>query len=282
MNNNNFIGFSIGSLCVFVVAVLFVISFLISLYHPSFSTLSAILLGGFIGGFTNSVAIRMLFEKYWYLPGSGVLLKRRNEIILSLAETVETHIINTQTLEQKLHEAVQKVNTDNVKNSMNAIIEEFKDDLLEYLNKQETHKKIVTLMKQNLGLGGKIINATGIKDFDVLAHEILDNLDDRVENFKITDEMINTTINKFGTLEEFVFKPNNQFLVKHYKLDESLAFVLLNKLNIKKIVVERLSLYPPEKIRDIIEKNTKEHLSWLEVFGVILGIVFTTVFVLIQ
>jgi uncharacterized membrane protein YheB (UPF0754 family) len=154
--------------------------------------------------------------------------------------------------------------------------------VLQYVNSPETHEKVVNILQDNSGLGGRLINATGIKDFEVLAHEILDSLDNRIEHFTVTDSMIQAAVDKFGTFEEFIFKPDNPLLMKHYDSQDSIAFLILNKLNIREIVVEKLSEYPAEKIRDIIETNTRDHLAWLEVFGVILGMTFTAMFLLIQ
>jgi len=272
----------IGRICVTGVGLLFLIFYIAGWYYPSLRFFCSILLGGFIGGFTNSVAIRMLFERYWYLPGSGVLLKKRENIIQSLSKTVEKHIINPDLLEQKLREAMAKINVDNVTNSLNAVIDEFRDDLLQYLNSNDTYNKIVKILEKDLGLGGKIINSTGIKDYNVLAYDILDQLDSRIEKFKVSESMVNDVIDKFGSLEDFLFKENNSLVKKHYGSDKSLAFLILNRLNIRQIVEEKLSQYPAEKIRDIIEDSTKEHLGWLEVFGVILGIIFTAIFLFIQ
>jgi uncharacterized membrane protein YheB (UPF0754 family) len=63
---------------------------------PYQGLLLQILLGGFIGGITNKIAITMLFEEKWYLPGSGVLIKKHKDIIRSLARTVETHLVNSE------------------------------------------------------------------------------------------------------------------------------------------------------------------------------------------
>jgi hypothetical protein len=48
---------------------------------PYSAMIIQVLLGGFIGGITNKIAITMLFERKWYLPGSGVLLKEHQKIV---------------------------------------------------------------------------------------------------------------------------------------------------------------------------------------------------------
>jgi uncharacterized membrane protein YheB (UPF0754 family) len=241
--------------------------------------MSAVLLGGFIGGFTNTIAIRMMFERYWYLPGSGVLLKKRDDIIQSLAGTVETHIINPELLHDKLRTAVEKVDACEIRNAVNAAIDEFRDDVLELVNSDKAHGHVIERLESMSGFWGKILNGTGIIHFDSLAHKILDHLDKQVSTFRLTDSMLEGVMERTGSLEQFVFQPNNPVLIKHYQTEDSLATMLLSRLNVKEIVIDKLSAYPAEQVRDIVQEGIREHLAWLEVFGVILGIAFSAIFI---
>ena len=48
------------------------------------------------------------------------------------------------------------------------------------------------------------------------------------------------------------------------------------------MVIDRLSEYEPSQVRHIIEENIRAHLLWLEVFGVILGMLFSGALVLVM
>ena len=219
-----------ATILIATVAILILLTVILGFKYPWMKMARIVLLGGFIGGFTNRVAIRMMFEKYWYLPGSGVLLKKREQIIQSLADTVELHIINPQLLEDKLRKAIEKVDAEKIKNTLNAVIDEFRADMLVYINSKNTHKRIVGILKKKLGPSGRLLDFTGLKDYDLMAHEILDYLDSQVEEFRITEAMLQTVISKTGTLEEFIFRPENPLLIKHYGSRESLAALLFNPL----------------------------------------------------
>lgn len=260
------------------VGLVFLISWGLALRYPPVKVLSAIMLGGFIGGFTNTIAIRMMFERYWYLPGSGVLLKKRDDIIQSLANTVEKHIINPELLHDKLRTAVEKVDATEIRSAVNAVIDEFRDDVLEFINSDKAHAHVVERLESTSGFWGKILNGTGIIHFDSLAHKILAGVDGQVTDFRVTESMLENIMARTGTLEEFVFQPNNPVLIRHYKSEESLATMVLSRLNIKEIVIDKLSAYPAEQVRDIVQEGIREHLAWLEVFGVILGIAFSAIF----
>jgi uncharacterized membrane protein YheB (UPF0754 family) len=272
---------SIGTKAVLFIAILFFTSYFFEREYPLIKPLKVILLGGFIGGLTNAIAIKMLFRKYWYFPGSGIILKNRIQIINSLAESIETHILNIELVQEKLKNLIDRVNTDKIKNTLNMVIDEFRDDILQHINSRAIHAKVVAILKENLGTTGKILNFTGIKDYDTLAHQILDYFDNYIETFIITDSMIGNAMEKTGSLEDFFLKKDNRLLIKHYNTHEPLAFLLLKNFNAKQTVINKLSQYPADKIRDIIEANMKEHLSWLEIFGILLGMGFSALFLLL-
>jgi hypothetical protein len=86
--------------------------------------------------------------------------------------------------------------------------------------------------------------------------------------------MVLRTIHKIGTLDDFLFRPNNELVLRHYHTDRSVAQLLFDNLDIQGMVSDKLATYAPSRVRDIIEENIRSHLLWLEVFGVLLGMFF--------
>ncbi|MDX8045697.1 DUF445 family protein [Gracilibacillus sp. S3-1-1] len=79
-----------------------------------------VVIGGFIGGLTNSIAIKMLFRPYeakyigkWKVPFTpGVIPKRRDQLAKQLGELVVKHLVTAESIklklqEQPLHQQVQ-------------------------------------------------------------------------------------------------------------------------------------------------------------------------------
>jgi uncharacterized membrane protein YheB (UPF0754 family) len=274
-------GIGIGTAANVIVGSLFILSLALEGRFPACRYLAPVLLCGFIGGFTNTIAIRMLFEKYWFLPGSGVILKRRKQIINSLAQSVETYIINHEMIEKRLRDAITGVDVERVQQALNAAVDEFRQEALRYVNSEAIHDRIRNALKEQLGLLGTVIHWTGIKDLEVAADDLQAYLGAQVSQFTVTPAMVNGVLAKTGTLEEFMFRPGNPLLQKHYRTDESLVQMLLSRFDVKTAVVEKLSQYPPERIRDLVEENIRKHLAWLEVFGVILGMAFSVAYVML-
>jgi uncharacterized membrane protein YheB (UPF0754 family) len=237
-----------------------------------------LLLGGFVGGITNRIAITMLFEKKWFLPGSGVLLKKHKDIIRSLARTVQKHLVNSETLQAELQKLLKPVNAHKVEEIINNVIDEFRDDVREYLQSQKVHDEIRDALKTKLGFLGKFLNVTRIKEYDEMTDAIVGELHERIDRLRVSKQMILRTIHKVGTLEDFLFRPNNELVLRHYRTDRSIAQLFFDNLDIQGMVADKLATYAPSKVRDIIEENIRSHLLWLEVFGVLLGMFFAGAF----
>lgn len=269
----------IGALLVWGVFLLFSFTFVLGTKFPALHILSNILLGGFIGGFTNTVAIKMLFERKWYLPGSGVLLKSRDRIIDSLARTVEEHILNTKFMEEWVRDKLLSVNKDDIKTALNNVVEEFKEDVIRYIKTAEVHAKLIKAAEDVVNRMGFIRHMVKLL---TSKHDIVNmvtyHISAEIYRFKVSDAMINAMIEKVGSLEDLLLKPDNPLMLRRYNSRKAVAGYVLGQLNIRQRVVDRLSGYPPEKITRIVEENIREHLVWLEVFGVILGCIFAGVF----
>ncbi|RLQ97313.1 DUF445 domain-containing protein [Falsibacillus albus] len=78
--------------------------------HLFLVLLFMMVIGAIIGGFTNSLAIKMLFRPYkaiyigkWRLPFTpGLIPKRRNELAVQLGKMVVDHLVTPESIEKKL------------------------------------------------------------------------------------------------------------------------------------------------------------------------------------
>jgi uncharacterized membrane protein YheB (UPF0754 family) len=260
---------------VFACLVITLLASLSGIAVPYQTLVIQVLLGGFIGGITNKIAITMLFEKKWFLPGSGVLLKKHKDIVRSLARTVERHLVNSETLQAEMKRLLEPVNADKAEEIINNIIDNFRDDVREYLQSQKVHDEIRDALKTKLGFLGKFLNVTRIKEYDEMTDAIVGELHERIVRLRVSKQLIQKTIQKVGTLEDFLFRPNNELVLRHYHSDRSIAQLFFDKLDIQGMVSDKLATYAPSKVRDIIEENIRSHLLWLEVFGVLLGMFFS-------
>ena len=57
-----------------------------------------------VGGLCDYIALKMIFERRWYLPNSGVLPRNREKLIDGIATTIENEWLTPQMIGRKLHE----------------------------------------------------------------------------------------------------------------------------------------------------------------------------------
>lgn len=233
--------------------------------------LTLVFQAGFIGGFTNTVAIYMLFTEAWYLPGSGVLLKRKDAIVISLAATMEQHILNPSLIESRVRELARGIDYDRVIAGLNAIVDELRDDMIRFVKAPDQKQRIGEAVRREGGFWGDMADAAGIVRYSDIAERIAAGLVKQVQDFQLDRSMLDAAAAYVGNLEDFLLEPGNPLIQRHYGSQLSVAQLLFAKLDARQLVVDRLSAYEAEQIRDIVSTNIKEHLAWLEVFGVLLG-----------
>ncbi|MGA9289592.1 MAG: DUF445 family protein [Anaerobacillus sp.] len=106
-----------------------------------------IVIGAVIGGFTNSLAIKMLFRPYearyigkWKIPFTpGLIPKRRDELAVQLGRMVVEHLLTPEGIQQKMNDPA------------------FKRTMIEYAQKEvlrilETDEKVEDLLKRGLNM----------------------------------------------------------------------------------------------------------------------------------
>lgn len=272
----------IGEVAVLVVFGLFVGSWALMARFPPMEVARDIFLAGFIGGFTDTVAIRMLFEHKWYLPGSGVLLKEREAIIASLADTMEEHILNPTLIERKVHEVAANLDRQRIADGLNVLVDEVRPDLIAFVNAPEQRAQIIAALHREGGFWGNMANSLGLMTYEVVADRLVAGIGEQVVAYRVDVALVDAALAKIGSLDDLVLRPGNPLIERHYGADKSLAQVAFEKLDAKNLVIERLSAYDATQIRDIVADNVAEHLGWLQVFGCLLGMTIAASIQLLQ
>ena len=110
------------------------------------------LIGAIIGGFTNFVAIRMLFRPYkpkyigkWQLPFTpGLIPKRHKELASQVGKIVVNHLLTPESIQKKLHDPeFKQSSTELMTKKINSWIDEGMTvrEILSVLNIEEPEQK---------------------------------------------------------------------------------------------------------------------------------------------
>ncbi len=100
-----------------------------------------IVIGAIIGGFTNSLAIKMLFRPYkalyigkWKVPFTpGLIPKRRDELAVQLGKMVVEHLLTPEGIQKKMHDPVFKL----------TMVEYAQKEVIKYLEKEDTIEELI-------------------------------------------------------------------------------------------------------------------------------------------
>src|ERR1700731_895278 len=65
-------------------------------WHTAGEIIATISEAALIGGLCDYIALKMIFERKWYLPGSGVLPRNRIKLINGISSTIEKEWLTPQ------------------------------------------------------------------------------------------------------------------------------------------------------------------------------------------
>jgi uncharacterized membrane-anchored protein YjiN (DUF445 family) len=236
-----------------------------------------------IGGLCDYIALKMLFERKWYLPNSGVLPRNRVRIIEAIGHTVETEWLTPDMIHRKLieYDLVTRVGRWLEEVSLGdadlTFIEEQALRIAEWLKRPEVVKRIAEELRRLLEIGPLLR----------IVERFLVNFEQRLSNFAQT---LPETVAKFCHDPDFLVYLEGEIhrlgaqlqAADSTEREHVLRWVeeVLNKSigsmrgEIARLVVENLSRKTDEEIRQQIESKTRTHLEWIRVNGSLFGALF--------
>src|SRR6516225_2516012 len=116
-----------GGVTLILSAVFYLLSWLVTIlspWHTAGSLMRSVGEAALVGGLCDYIALKMIFERRWYLPNSGVLPRNRQRLVDGIATTIENEWLTPQMIGQRLGEM-------NLVNRLGTYLEEVKlSDLL--------------------------------------------------------------------------------------------------------------------------------------------------------
>jgi uncharacterized membrane-anchored protein YjiN (DUF445 family) len=243
-----------------------------------------------IGGLCDYIALKMIFERRWYLPNSGVLPRNREKLIEGIAATIENEWLTPQMIGRKLHEMelvgrlgsfLEEVKLDHLLGE--AGLERILSRAVEYLESPEQRDVLESILRKALPKTFTRIYAVvrGL-GADVLTARIAANLRRRLPELRKDPELV-------GTIESAIHEFGHQ-LHDPESYGHQLARRMIDQVvrravdasrgQISHMVRENLALLSDDQIRIQIESKTRTHLDWIRVNGGIFGAFFGLLFAL--
>ncbi len=243
-----------------------------------------------IGGLCDYIALKMIFERRWYLPNSGVLPRNRQRLIEGIASTIENEWLTPQMIEQRLEKM-------DLVGRLGTLIEDLKprelmedrgfqrlmDRAAEYLESPETIDRLEAFIRRILPKSFSrvyaVLNRIGVRS---LSSQIAANLRRRLPEVQNDPELmgaIESVLRELGQQLRDPVSPAHELATN--ALDQMVKRALrASRGEIAQMVRENLMKLDDETIRRQIESRTRHHLDWIRVNGGIFGAFFGLMFAL--
>jgi len=275
------------SLAVYLVAGAMLI---LTRFHRSAEIAVSIAEAALIGGLCDYIALKMIFERRWYLPNSGVLPRNRQKLVDGIATTIENEWLTPQMIGARLSEM-------NLVSRLGTYLEEVKlQDVLghrgverliariiDYLESPEKREELEAMLRKALPTTfARIYGLMNRLGAETLTGRIAANLRRRLPEIQKDPELVRTVenaIHEFGTQ---LHDPDSYASQLAQRLIDQIVrrAVDTSKGQISHMVRENLARLSDEQIRFQIESKTRTHLDWIRVNGGIFGAFFGLVFAL--
>src|SRR5258708_4114014 len=151
-----------------------------------------------VGGLCDYIALKMLFERKWYLPNSGVLPRNRERIIKGIGTTVEKEWLTPEMIHRKLteYDLVTKggrwLEQVSLRDADLTFIEEQALRLADWLKRPEVIDRIVVELRKLLGIGPLLrVVERLLVNFEGKLREFAHNLPELVARFSHDPDFLN-------------------------------------------------------------------------------------------
>jgi uncharacterized membrane protein YheB (UPF0754 family) len=246
-------------------------------------------LASLVGSFTNRMAIEALFDPWpsarLALPYTGVIQRKRREIIDGIAQAVAREIITPDALQNWLTQEgvltqlrdvaalqVRSLNdpqgpgaqlrarlTDGVRRRVHAA-----------LASREVYRTLRQFIRQKAGLAGVVGHVSGLADYDKVTYDILDALERKVDDV-LADAPGGGPGPTLRDVLEDTAEHLQQWDIRSEPAVGKFVGDLAGWIDVEKIVTDSLERYSPAQIKQLIRTLSREHLAWLEVYGGLFG-----------
>jgi uncharacterized membrane-anchored protein YjiN (DUF445 family) len=259
-------------------------------FHRSAEIAVSIAEAALIGGLCDYIALKMIFERRWYLPNSGVLPRNREKLVDGIANTIENEWLTPQMIGARLSEM-------NLVSRLGTYLEEVKiQDVLghrgverliarviDYLESPEKREQLEGVLRKALPTTfARIYSVMNRLGAETLTGRIAANLRRRLPELQKDPELVMTVenaIHEFGA--QLHDRDSYASQLAQRLIDQIVRRTVdTSKGQISHMVRENLARLSDEQIRFQIESKTRTHLDWIRVNGGIFGAFFGLVFAL--
>ena len=235
-----------------------------------------------VGALVDYMAIKMLFEKYALLPGSGVIPRNRERIIDGLAHSVENEWLTPESLKQHFANldlaALVRTGIDKIKDDdeiLKMLLHQVSANGLSWVDNHQFLDFLAKKIRTKVGRLGHLAHNVGVVDFDEIAVDVAENIAHEIKRLPENEELhrlIRDELGKIGTQTSDSMTINVRIERIKGRIIDTVFGQLEGKIG--NLVRENLAHFSDEDIQEMFESKTRKHLEWIRVNGALYGGVF--------
>jgi uncharacterized membrane-anchored protein YjiN (DUF445 family) len=244
-----------------------------------------------VGGLCDYIALKMIFERRWYLPNSGVLPRNRQKLIEGISSTIEKEWLTPKMIEDKLRdlELVKRLGRYLEDVSLESIIDRTHlaalcQSIARYVESPELLDFLEERLEASAPRSVRLANSLGIITYHKLSIRVARELRDLLLGLPANADLIEALEQRIHSLGEELQQRDSPMREAAYRVMDTLVehAVTASRGQIALMVRERMMSLSDEEIRRQIETRTRTHLDWIRVNGGIFGAFFGALFGLLN
>jgi uncharacterized membrane-anchored protein YjiN (DUF445 family) len=283
-----------GGVTLILSAVFYVVSWIITVlspWHAAGRLMRSIGEAALVGGLCDLIALKMIFERRWYLPNSGVLPRNRQRLIDGISATIENQWLTPKMVEDKLRQLdlVKRLGRYLEDVSLDALIDRAHlaaicKNIAYYVDSPQLTEFLEQRLEYSSPRSIRLANALGLMTYHKLSRRMVQELRQLLLTLPTNADLIDALELRVHSLGDDLQQRGSAAYEAAYRIVDILVenAVSASKGQIAMMVKENLMLLSDDEIRHQIESRTRTHLDWIRVNGGIFGALFGALFGLLN
>jgi uncharacterized membrane-anchored protein YjiN (DUF445 family) len=283
-----------GGLTLALSAVFYAASWAVSLlspWHTAGALMRSVGEAALVGGLCDYIALKMIFERRWYLPNSGVLPRNRQKLINGISSMIENQWLTPKMIEDKLRDLdlVKRLGRYLEGVSLESIIDRTHlaalcESIARYMESDQLTRFLEERMQVSAPRSIRMANALGLMTYHKLSERIGQELRGLLRGLPNNADLIEALEERIHSLGDELQQPSSTAYEAAYRIVDTLVehSIAATKGQIALTVKENLNRLDDDEIRRQIESRTRTHLDWIRVNGGIFGALFGALFGLLN
>jgi uncharacterized membrane-anchored protein YjiN (DUF445 family) len=263
----------------------------VSPWHTAGALMRSVGEAALVGGLCDYIALKMIFERRWYLPNSGVLPRNRQKLIDGISSMIENQWLTPKMIEDKLRDLdlVKRLGRYLEGVSLESIIDRTHlaalcESIARYMESEQLTRFLEERIEVSAPRSIRMANALGIMTYHKISERIGQELRGLLLGLPNNADLIKALEERLHSLGDELQQRSSAAYEAAYRIMDTLVehSVAASKGQIALTVKQNLMRLDDEEIRRQIESRTRTHLDWIRVNGGIFGALFGALFGLLN